>query len=80
MEIKVELGAFDDEVPGVEKSVCIDCKCLELERASLALKSKEETYKRDVKWNPARRQSEGNIVPLMIKTTKLYLGKAPCYV
>jgi hypothetical protein len=33
MEVKEELGAFDEEVPGVWESVCVESKCLELERA-----------------------------------------------
>jgi len=33
MEIKVELGAFDEEVPGVWGAVCTECKRPELERS-----------------------------------------------
>jgi hypothetical protein len=33
MEVKVELGAFDEEVLGVWGAVCIECKRPELERS-----------------------------------------------
>jgi hypothetical protein len=45
MEVKEELGAFDEEVPGVWEAVCLESKCPELERASLTPKGKEEDYK-----------------------------------
>lgn len=75
MEVKEELGAFDEEVPVVWKSACTESEWMELERPSLAQQCKMTTYKlrsvlvRRAKWKSARRDSEGNIVPMIVRTT-----------
>lgn len=43
-------------------------------------KSKDCIYKSKAKLYNEKRQSEGSVVPMMNKTTKLILGKGPYFV
>lgn len=80
MEVKAELGAFDEEVFGVWESACIESEWTELERPSSTHCVKRRPINRLVKWKSVERESEGNIVPRMMRTTKPCLGKVPCLV
>jgi hypothetical protein len=40
----------------------------------------EQPISQKVKWKFAERESEGNIVPMMARTTKPCIGKVPCLV
>lgn len=70
MEVKEELGAFDDEVLGVWEMACIESEWTELERPySTHISVKGQSISLLVKCASVERESEGNIVPMIVRTT-----------